>query len=416
MLRKIQTKIIEKKHQLIVLFDQAMVSGVNFLVAILITRFLGLEEFGVFATAWMLVLFFSSVQQAVIVAPIYTLTAQQEDSLSFLGQALNLQLIFSIISAFLSLTIISIVFHFNNEWHREGIIFSLPITVGLFLLQDFFRRKFFVENSGSTVFLSDIITYGLQPIIIIGLFYFNSLTINSFLIGINSCMLLVCLIHFFRVDKQKLGKQTSIVSKQFWGFSKHLFFTSILQWFSGNYFIVFATGFLGPLAIGIIRIAQNLMGVLHILFLTLENLIPIEASKILKRKGKASTLYFFKQMTIKTGAVTALTLILISTFSNFIIETIYGAEYLKYSYVVIGFSVIYIFIFLGTIMRFVIRTFEENRIVLENYIITGIFSLLSASYLITNYELNGVLIGLALVQIISLVYTLVRLNIQLKTK
>ena len=416
MLKRIQIQIIEKKHQLIVLFDQTMVSGVNFLVAILITRFLGLEEFGVFATAWMLVLFFSSIQQAIIVAPIYTLSAQQENTSSFLGQALNLQLIFSVVSLLLSLIIISIVFYFNNEWYRNGLIFSLPSTVALFLLQDFFRRKFFVENLGSTVFLSDLITYALQPIIIIALFYFNHLSIHSFLTGINICMLLVSLVHFFRMDKQKLGKQTIIVWKQFWKFSKHLFFTSILQWFSGNYFIVFATAVLGPLAIGIIRIAQNLMGILHILFLTLENLIPIEAAKILKRKGRIPTLQFFKQITIKTGIVTGVILILMSFFSSFLIKNIYGAEYQKYNYVVIGFSIIYIFIFFGTIMRFIIRTFEENRIVLENYIITGIFSLLSASYLITNYQLNGVLIGLALVQIISLTYTIVRLSIQLKTK
>lgn len=416
MLKKIQAQIIEKKHQLIVLFDQAMVSGVNFLVAILITRFLGLEEFGVFATAWMLVLFFSSIQQAIVIAPIYTLSAQQKDIFSFLGQALNLQLLFSVIASILSLITISIVFHFNNEWYREGVLFSLPITIALFLLQDFFRRKFFVENSGSTVFLSDLITYALQPIIIITLFYLNLLSINSFLTSISFCMLLVSLIHFLRMEKQKLNQHTILVFNQFWQFSKHLFFTSILQWFSGNYFIVFATGVLGPLAIGIIRIAQNLMGVLHILFLTLENLIPIEASKILKRKGKIPTLHFFKQMTIKTGAITGITLILMSAFSSIIIKTIYGPEYLKYNYVIVGFSIIYIFIFLGTIMRFIIRTFEENRIVLENYIITGIFSLLSASYLITNYQLNGVLIGLALVQVISLIYTLIRLSIQLKTK
>lgn len=416
MLKKIQAQIIEKKHQLIVLFDQAMVSGVNFLVAILITRFLGLEEFGVFATAWMLVLFFSSIQQAIVIAPIYTLSAQQKDTSSFLGQALNLQLLFSVIASILSLITISIVFHFNNEWYREGVLFSLPITIALFLLQDFFRRKFFVENSGSTVFLSDLITYALQPIIIITLFYLNLLSINSFLTSISICMLLVSLIHFLRMKKQKLNQHTILVFNQFWQFSKHLFFTSILQWFSGNYFIVFATGVLGPLAIGIIRIAQNLMGVLHILFLTLENLIPIEAAKILKRKGKIPTLHFFKQMTIKTGAITGITLILMSAFSSIIIKTIYGPEYLKYNYVIVGFSIIYIFIFLGTIMRFIIRTFEENRIVLENYIITGIFSLLSASYLITNYQLNGVLIGLALVQVISLIYTLIRLSIQLKTK
>ncbi|MCT4582980.1 MAG: oligosaccharide flippase family protein [Flavobacteriales bacterium] len=416
MLNKIKHIVHSKKHQLYVLCDQALVSGVNFLIAILLTRFMGLEEFGVFATAWMLVLFFSSVQQAVIVAPMYTLHAKSEEKSVFLSQAFNLQLLFTVLSMLVALVVVLIVFYFNNTWYRAGVFYSLPLVVGAFLMQDFFRRKNFVENNGFIVLVSDIIAYGFQPVLVVVLYVFDLLTIHSFFMGLFGLMIVVSIVQYFLAEKERFSHQTVQLFKAFWGFSKHLFFTSILQWFSGNYFIVFATGVLGPLAIGVIRIAQNLMGVLHILFLALENLIPIQASKILTKNGKEPTLNFFKQMTIKTGLMTVLILVLIAVFRGPIIELVYGAEYLIYDYIIIGFAVIYIFIFLGTILRFVIRTFEENRIVLENYIITGLFSFLTAGFFVANYQLNGVLVGLLLVQVVSLFYMLIRLAAKLKTK
>ncbi len=416
MLNKIKHIMHSKKHQLFVLCDQALVSGVNFLIAILLTRFMGLEEFGVFATAWMLVLFFSSVQQAVIVAPMYTLHAKSEDKSVFLSQAFNLQLLFSLVSTIIAFIIVLAVFYFNDTWYRAGVFYSLPLVVGAFLMQDFFRRKNFVENNGLMVLISDIIAYGLQPVLVIVLYVFDLLTIHSFFIGLSGLMISVSIAQYFLTQNSRFNHKTVQLFRAFWEFSKHLFFTSILQWFSGNYFIVFATGVLGPLAIGVIRIAQNLMGVLHILFLALENLIPIQASKILTNKGKEPTLNFFKKMTLKTGLMTLLILMLISVFRGPIIEAVYGAEYLIYDYIIVGFAVIYIFIFLGTILRFVIRTFEENRIVLENYIITGLFSFLTAGFFVANYQLNGVLVGLLLVQVVSLFYMLIRLATKLKTK
>lgn len=416
MLNKVIHIARSKKHQLFVLFDQALVSGVNFLIAILLTRFLGLEEFGVFATGWMLVLFFSSVQQAVIVAPMYTLYAKSTSKSSFLGQTFNLQLFFSILSILIAFVITYIVFFLNALWYREGVLLSLPLVIGAFLLQDYFRRKNFVENKGFLVLIFDIVAYGLQPILVVVLDYFNALSIHNFLLGVLILMTLVSVVQYAIARKEKINDQTVKILKEFWGFSKHLFYTSILQWFSGNYFIVFATGVLGPLAIGVIRIAQNLMGVLHILFQALENLIPIQASKILMKNGKTPTLSFFKKMTFKTGLVTVGVLLLISLFRGVIIETVYGKEYLVYDYFIVGFSVIYLFIFLGTIVRFVIRTFEENRIVLENYIITGVFSFLSAGFFVANYKLNGVLVGLLLVQVVSLCYMLFRIVGKLKTK
>ena len=61
------------------LVDQAMVSGVNFLTGIILVRYLGLEEFGRFTLAWLIVLFFNSIQFAAVISPMMSIGPKQAD-------------------------------------------------------------------------------------------------------------------------------------------------------------------------------------------------------------------------------------------------------------------------------------------------------------------------------------------------
>src|ERR1035441_1529748 len=59
--------------------DQAIVSGTNFFTSVMLARFMGLREFGIFALAWMSVLFVNSLQSALIVAPMMSIGPKQEE-------------------------------------------------------------------------------------------------------------------------------------------------------------------------------------------------------------------------------------------------------------------------------------------------------------------------------------------------
>ena len=53
------TNILKINKKILNLFDQIVVSGSNFLISILILRYLGIEEFGVFSFFWLIILFSS---------------------------------------------------------------------------------------------------------------------------------------------------------------------------------------------------------------------------------------------------------------------------------------------------------------------------------------------------------------------
>jgi len=56
------------------LTDQAVVSATNFLTNVMLLRFMGLREFGVFILAWMSVQFVNSLQTALIIAPMMSIS------------------------------------------------------------------------------------------------------------------------------------------------------------------------------------------------------------------------------------------------------------------------------------------------------------------------------------------------------
>jgi len=402
-------------HKLLVLFDQGLVSGVNFVVAILLARLLGIENFGLFAFGWMLVLFASSVQLAFIVSPLFTLYPKHKNATNYLKGVHSIQLIYSVLTFIIAFTVIRGVFIYKPEWKIDGVLFSLPLVAALFVLQDFYRRVNFTLKKPLRSLISDGIAYGGQPLVILIFNYLDILSIHNTFLAISSLFTVAILLNLpkLKFTLEIINIKNTITEN--WSFSKYLVGTALLQWVSGNFFLIVAGGLLGPVAIGAIRIAQNVVGVLHVLFLAMENIIPIKGAEILDQQGSIKALVYFKKMFLKGGIVTLVILVTIALTKNQIITLFYGDEYLKYTNVLLGFTGLYILVFIGTIMGFVIRTFEMNKIFFWSYIISTVFSLIAAEAIISQTGIYGVLIGLFITQLINITFYALKLNSKLKT-
>lgn len=414
MIQKIRHITSKNSHQLWTLSDQALVSGTNFLMGILLARLLGLENYGLFAFGWMLVLFVSSVQLAFIVSPLFTLYPKHANQENYVSAVHTIQIIFSVLVFVVCTLVVHLVFIYQPTLQVDGITYSLPLAAALFVWQDFYRRVNFTHKKPVRSFVSDAIAYGLQPIAIIALHQFGGLTIHTTFLSMSVLFWCAILYNGFKITRTydiNIIKNTMMEN---WSFSKYLVGTSLLQWVSGNFFIIVAGGILGPIAIGAVRIAQNIVGVLHVLFSAMENSMPIKGAEILARNGALATLTYFKKMLLKGGAFTLVVLGLIALASEPLIEFFYGAAYLSSINILLGFTGIYVLVFLGTILGFVIRTFEMNHIFFWSYIATTAFSLLSAHLFISQMGVYGVLLGLLITQLINISFYSYQLNSKIK--
>ncbi len=400
-------------HKLSVFIDQGIVSGVNFLLGILLANLLGLDQYGVFAFLWMIIFFVSSIQQAFIISPLYTLFPKHPVQKQYVQQLFGLQLIFSGIVFVSVYGLTNVIVNCFPEYQFQNADFMVALVSSIYTLHDFLRRLFFSMKLPNLSLTIDIIGYGLQPIVLYAIYQLNMLNLTTVFLSLSGTLLIGALIGIVlgKVRTSFLCRQT-IVSH--WHFSKYLVGTSLLQWLSGNFFVAVSAGILGPTIAGVIRMSQNIVGVLHILFLAFENTIPLQLSEILQKKGKVQMFQFIRLKVRQAIIPVVILLAAIVLLSKTIIAQLYGPEYVEYQYVLYAFCLLYVFVFVGTFLRFIIRTLEQNKIIFISYIATSVFSLLLAKLMVENLNILGVLLGLIVSQIITNAIYLMALKSDIK--
>ena len=289
----------------------------------------------------------------------------------------------------------------DPKWDIGILKNSVVIVTAIFLIQDFLRRYLIIESKLIKLIFIDIVAYTGQFLILGYFISIDNFNLNSVFISIIisfgiSAILAVSFLSFSAVRY----KYIKLIFLKNWNFSKWLVYSSILQWGGGNYFIVATGAILGNAAVGGIRSIQNIMGVFHIVIISLENILPITFSKLFRKKAMNQLIFTIKKYLVY-GLVCISVLILISIpLKEIILELLFGIEYVKFSYLLAWFLVIYMFVYTGTLLKHFLRTIENTKVIFQSYIINFLFSLFTAYYLISNFELLGVVFGMITQQLI----------------
>ena len=390
------------------LIDQALVSGSNFITGIILARFLGLESYGIFTLAWMVILFFNSLQLASVVQPMMSLAPKYENKerQAFYGSMCFIQLIW--IGLYIGALLVALLIKEHVEFFNQLSNYFVPIFFLLVTsqLQDFFRRYLFSIGNSQLSFTCDAISYLGRIILFIALYYLEYLSIvNAFVcITIANTFSVIVSLKAKKGIKLKHGKHIFFI-KENYHFSKWLFGSALMQWTTGNYFFVVAGVVLGPVAVGAVKACQNIIGITHILFQALENFIPGMATRSFG-EGKKSFIAFLAKLTVRGGLVTGILIFFVAYFSEQLLELFYGLEYSSYYYLLYWLGALYILTYLSMPIRTGLRTLEKNRSIFVGYLIATLFSLVTAKPLIDSFGASGVIIGSILCQCIMLVIIL----------
>lgn len=415
-MNRLKNIFTQNQNKLITLSDQGLVSGINFIIGILLARWIGLENYGVYALVWMAVLFVSSVHQSAFISSLFALLPKKGNPNQFINQLMGLQIAFSLIVCILfSIFGLSLSGFYDSLASISKTTILITSTIAaVFVLNDFLRRVGFAKNKSKTVLGMDLIGYGLQPILLLTIHQFDALGVQETLLALLISYSASSLFGILRLACYPVFKNAASISLEVWTYSRFLIGTSLLQWLSGNFFLLTAAGILGPIALGAIRIAQNVMGVMHVLLLTLENIVPLKAAETLHQKGSSETVKYVFHIFLQAAIPFVGLLIPIAFFRAELLELIYGNSYVDYAFVLLAFCGIYVLIFIGTQLRFLIRTFERNNLIFYSYVATSILGITTANFFVTKFQINGVLAGIAITQIIMVSFYLFSLKSELK--
>ena len=375
---KIKEIWMSHKAKSLTFFDQAVLSGSSFLLTIILTRVLSLEQVGIYALLWILVLFAQSLHQAAIISPMLVFGSKQVDGLSQL-QYLNGLFYWHLALSVLIASSVGVFMFFYLSLYPEtqmlGIQFKIPLLVLLVLNNDFFRKWFYLKAKHQVVVVIDIIVYGIQIALLIGLGLAQLLDLSGVFNVMIVCQLLASFICFLAA-KVTVVKRTTLkpIFKLHSDFSLWLILASVFQWFTGNVLLLVGGKMLSMELIGALRIMQNLMGVLNVILLSFESYVPISAAKIFDHSGISDLLKYLKNTVLKATVLFALPLLLFALLARPIITLVYGVEHSSYAYLLQAYVVLYVFIILAMILRIGLRAIEHTRPVFVSYIITAVFS------------------------------------------
>ena len=377
------------------LTDQVLVSGANFITGIILARFLGLESFGVFTLAWMVILFFNSLQLASVVQPMMSLAPkyEKEERRAFYGSMFFIQLMW--IGLYIFVLFATLFIKDHVQFLNLVSDYFLPIFFVLLTsqLQDFLRRYLFSIGNSQLSFICDSISYLGRIILFVACYYLEYLSIVNvfFCITVANTLSFIVLLKSNESITLKHNKHIYFIRENYF-FSKWLLGAALMQWTTGNYFIVVAGVVLGPIVVGAVKACQNIIGFTHILFQALENFVPGMATLSL-RVGKKAFISFLIKLTVMGGIVTGALISSVSYFSKELLDLLYGAEYSSYYYLLYWFGILYMLIYLSMSIRIGLRTLEKNRSIFFGYLIATLFSLFSAKPLIDSFGASGVIIG-----------------------
>jgi O-antigen/teichoic acid export membrane protein len=385
------------------LADQAVVSATNFLTNVVIARALGVTQYGVFALSWLALLFVNSIQNALIVAPMMSIGSKTEDENRphYFGAVVIQELCFAIFSvAGINLAIRAVAIYFHQPGLNQ-LAWPLSITVLTYLIQDFFRRYLFATKQRRRAFLNDVVSYVPQLLIIVLLARAGQLTTARSLwtIAFTSIFGIVAGIIWLEKISYDASKFRSVVS-QHWKFSRWLIPSGMMEWTSSYLFLMAAPIYFGAVAAGALRSAQNIVGVAHIWFLGLENVVPAETARMLHNSGIYAAEKYIMKIVAVWGTITGVFILMVTVAPNFWLQLVYGSKYLEYGHLLRLYGVLYLLVFFGGPLRASLQALEFTVPIFWSYCVMTVFSLIFAVPFVKWFGLSGVIIGSIVTQII----------------
>lgn len=402
-------KSIWGKHheKMLIVTDQAIVSCSNFVIGILISKILGLGDLGIYSFVWMILMITSSLLQAFVNQPMVNefITMSKEDTDNYISKLFSIQTYtacaLSLLAVLLTIMLQRITF-FNT---LLPLIEVLPFLIISYVMNDFMRRAYILLNKMTKVIILDFVINWAQVTFLILNIHNKDLSIDTILKVFTLSYTLGVLVSAFDFFKFKfVFSDFSGIVKNHWKIAKWLLLTAVAQWFAGNFFIISSGDLIGTEAAGIIRVAQSIVGVLNVFFIALEYYVPSKAGLIYNTHGKSALLkYIFKVIWVGILICSLFTTI-VFLFSEQLLSLIYGHSYAKYGLIITIFSAFYIIVFTGFPLRFALRAMQDTKAMFLAYVFATVFSILFAKYIITAWGIWGVIVGLALTQIVMQVW------------
>jgi O-antigen/teichoic acid export membrane protein len=244
--------------------DQALVSGANFLLSVLLGRWLSATGYGAFAIAFSVFLFLSGFFSALLTDPMRVLAWRPSRQLAaYLHVLLRLQLVSGLTVAGLLLVAAGVA-----RWGGSTLapaLLGLACAAPFVLLFQFFRMSCYLQTRPEWAVIHSAGYAALALGGLAALRAANWMTPFSAFLLMGVASAAAAASYFLFVFPRKSAEPATrmdtvpVVLREHWGFGKWLVASALVYWLSGAVYLPLLGGIVGLEAAGALRAMQNLV-------------------------------------------------------------------------------------------------------------------------------------------------------------
>jgi O-antigen/teichoic acid export membrane protein len=384
--------------------DQAFLSGLNFLISIVLIKMVSKPEYGYYSIFFSITLFMASIQTAVINTPLAVLliTKKGDEKRKYVGSLFFGQNLFLFLLALIGIIGGIITWYFNLlESSLSAIIVAISIAFIGILLREFLRAYFFADEAPKTVLIIDVLYVLL--IIILGflayIFFQLNVAVVFFLMGISSF-----LVGIFFVNRNKWKFSRSEMKSSFgenWKYGKWALFGVTVTHIQTYSYLYLLGIIVSTAAVADVSAARLLLMPLILVQEGWSKVILPHGSK-LREENRLSRL-FKEQVAISVAffvIVMSLVLVLLF-FKPLLLKIILSAKYENSFNYIFYWGAIFAIGFIALNASFGLQVLKDFELISKINFVTMLITVVLAYFLIHSNGIEGGLIALLIGQTVS---------------
>lgn len=337
--RRIQQKLIPWAMKGgLALLDQAIFSGSNFVISILLARWLSAEQYGMYAVAFAVFMFLVTFDQALLLEPmlVFGSSIYRDCLRGYMKTLLLLHLGVSLVMVFGLCTAAAIVYKLGPGNGLPGALVGVALAAPTVLLLWLAKRTFYLKlspapSAGGALLYCTLTMGGLALVNKHG--HLSPLT--AFLLmglgGLGASMVLLAYLGL-RLSSTQKAPSLSDAWGRHWRYGRWALGANAMMWIPINAFYPLLSRFSGMVQAGELKALMNFAAPMLQACAALHTLILPYAARLLQERGSAGVSLVLRRMTLLCVSCAVPYWIVLLLFQRPVFRMLYSGRYTEIAY------------------------------------------------------------------------------------
>ena len=396
-----------RRETFAVLADQMLVSASNLLTGVLLARSLGPDAYGQYALAMGTMLFLTSIQTALIFAPMMVKgPARAEGPDDYYKSLRRAQLYFALAASGLMLVGGLLLAAAFPGWNIAPLVLPLAAAAFCVGMQEFGRRLYLVQRRTLAALINDAICHGTR-LSLLWLAYTTHVMDAAAAVWViaGASAFSAVMIGFAGNGTPSATGRMMVrqIAHEHWAFGKWLLAGSLAYWCGAQLILYVAASLLSVGVVGGMSAALSITGAANVLFLGMENLIPPRATERYRLGGPNALQGYLIRVSLIGGLVIVALMMVAGNWNEYWMSFVFGTQYRQYGWLIWWWGLYHLIGFFQRPLSIALRVLNDTKAVYRSTLGGAGAAILMSGPAIHLHGALGAMVAVCVVQLVTLV-------------